>query len=156
MNNHTQTQQTSSAPATSAPAWPALAAIAVGASAVLTAVGTFWDLTGNESGGTTKDDIVLWATFNLGVIAVAAAIVFGLVVRPATPENAGRRGLILAVVGLLSVLVAWTGLPAVMATGAIACVLVDKQSGKPSRKSQAAVAISVLALAGAVVFAIAG
>jgi hypothetical protein len=35
-------------------------------------------------------------------------------------------------------------------------VLVDKQSGKPSRKSQAAVAISVLALAGAVVFAIAG
>lgn len=155
MSTNTHTQQINSTP-TSAPAWPALAAIAVGASAVLTAVGTFWDLTGNESGSATKDDLVVWATFNLGVIAVGAAIVFGLVVRTAAPKNAGRRSLILAVLGLLTVPVAWTGLPAVFATGAVACTLVDKRAGSFSRMAKSALVISALAFAGAVAFAIAG
>jgi hypothetical protein len=151
----TNTQQISTAP-TTAPSWPALAAIGMGAAAVLTAVGTFWDLTGNEDGSATMSDFYLWLTFNLGVIVVAAAIVFGLVVRTATAANAGRRALTLAVIGLVTVPVAWTGLPAVLATGAIGCVMADRHSGRPSRLSQSAVAIAVLAFAGAVVFAIAG
>jgi len=151
---NTTTQQDMTTP-TTAPAWPALGAIGAGTAAVLTAVG-IWDLTGNESGNATKDDFYTWLTFNLGVIVVGSALVFGLVVRPATPANAGRRGLILAVVGLLSVAVFWTGLPAILATGAIACSLVDKRGGRLSRMSQSALAISVVTLGLAIWMAIAG
>jgi len=152
---NTTTQQDMTTP-TTAPAWPALAAIGAGTAAVLTAVGTFWDLTGNESGSATKDDFYIWLTFNLGVIVVGSALVFGLVVRSATPANAGRRGLILAVVGLLSIGVFWTGLPAILATGAIACSLVDKRGGRLSRMSQSALAISVVTLGLAIWMAVAG
>lgn len=133
--------------------WPAMAAAGAGLSAILTAMGTFWDLTDNESGepGGFSEYLIV-----IGIIAVATVVVFGLVARGATPANAGRRSLALAVVGLLSIAVFWAGLPAVLAAGATACALVDRTSGRLGRMSQAAVAISVITVGLAVWLAIAG
>jgi cytochrome bd-type quinol oxidase subunit 2 len=150
MNTHTQ--QVNATP-TTAPAWPVLAAIGAGVSAILIAMGSFWDLTNNEEGQPAG-----WSEFLTvcGIIVVATVVVFGLVVRPATQANAATRALILSVVGFLSLAAFWAGLPAVLAAASIACALIDRQSGRVSRRSYAAVSISVVTVGLALLAAIAG
>jgi hypothetical protein len=133
---------------------PLLAALGIAASAVLTAVGTFWDITGNEpSDNHSASDY--WPV--LAIIAVTAAIVFGLVVRGAERGNPGRRSAVLGVVGVLSVAVFWAGLPMVLAAGSFACALADKdRRGSFGGGSKAGLALSALVTAGAVSAAIAG
>jgi hypothetical protein len=87
------------------------------------------------------------------MIAVGAAVVFGLVVRTAKPATVERRGLILALVGVLSVAVFWTGLPAILAGGASCCALAQ---GPPSAKGKIALALSGLITAVAIWAALAG
>lgn len=138
---------------TNSNAWPAFAAAGAGLSAVLTAVGTFWDLTDNES--SSAESLGEYAPV-LGIIAVATAIVFGLVVRTATPASAPGRALSLAIVGLLSTAVFWAGLPAVLAAGSMACALVDRQDSRLSRRSLIAFVLSVVTIALAIIAAVAG
>lgn len=133
---------------------PLLAALGYGASAVLTAVGTFWDLTDNESGTEHSAGEYLVV---LGMAAVMLAIVFGLVVRTADRGNPGRRSAVLGVVGFLSNAVFWAGFPAVIAAGSVACALIQKdRDDRYSTSSQAGLAVSALAVAAAVWLAIAG
>ena len=133
--------------------WPMFAVIGAGMAAVLTAVGTFLDLTDNEDGGGSVGEYLVV----IGIIAVATAIVFGLVVRTASGDGAGTRALVLALVGLLSSAVFWAGLPSVLAAGAVACALVARdQLGQMPRRATAAVAIAVLTAGLAIVAAIAG
>jgi hypothetical protein len=103
----------------STPGWPLCAALGAGISIILTALGTMWDLTDNESGApSTFVEYLPYA----GMVAVATAVVFGLVVRTATQANARTRGVVLSVLGVLSIAVFWTGFPMVLAAGAIACI----------------------------------
>lgn len=133
---------------------PLLAVLGYATSGVLTAVGTFWDLTDNESG---SDHSVSEYLIVLGIAAVALAIVFGLVVRTAESGNAGRRSAVLGVVGFLSIAVFWAGLPAVIAAGSLACALTQKDQDRSfSASSKAGLALSSLTLAAAVWLAIAG
>ena len=133
---------------------PLLAALGYGASAVLTAVGTFWDITDNESGeGHSAGEYLVV----LGTAAVMLAIVFGLVVRTAERGNPGRRSAVLGVVGFLSNAVFWAGFPAVIAAGSLACALTQKDRDHAfSGASKAGLALSGLSLAAAVWLAIAG
>lgn len=128
--------------------WPLFAAVGAGLSVVLTAVGTFWDLTGNESGS--SDGIVEFLPV-IGAIAVATVLVFGLVVRTATPENGPRRAIVLAVLGFVSLAVFWTGLPTILASGSACCALL-----RLSAAAKAAIAISAVTSALAVVAAVVG
>lgn len=133
---------------------PLLAVLGFAASAVLTAMGTFWDLTDNESG---DDHSIGEYLVVLGIAAVALAIVFGLVVRGAAAGNPGRRAAILGVVGFLSNAVFWAGLPSVIAAGAVACALAQQdRDGALSGTSKAGVALAVLTFAAALWLAIAG
>jgi len=133
---------------------PLLAVLGVAASAVLMAVGTFWDLTDNESGE--GGELTAYAVC-VGLSFVCAAIVFGLVVRTAERGNPGRRAAVLGVVSFLSNAVFWAGFPAVIAAGALACALVQKErSGRFSAGSLVGLAFSAVAVAGAVWLAIAG
>lgn len=83
--------------------------------ALLAAVRTYWNFTGNDPGGNdgTREFLPV-----VGIILVATTVVFGLLVRTASVTNAPRRALGLAITGLLSIAVFWTGLPAVLAAGA--------------------------------------
>jgi hypothetical protein len=133
---------------------PLLAAFGVAASAVLTAMGTFWDLTNNESSN--EHDAGEYLVV-LGIIAVAVAIVFGLVERNAGSGNPGRRAAILAVVSVLSIAVFWAGLPMVLVSGAVACALAEKDKlGSFGAGSKVGLALSVPVTAAAVWLAIAG
>lgn len=114
------------------PTWPALAAIGVGLAAVLTAIGTFWDLTGNDAPSDSKDRFLEYLV-TVGIFVIAAAIVFGLVVRTATPANGATRAIILAVLSLLSLVVFWAGLPAVLAAGAASCALLAAPRGSAAK-----------------------
>jgi len=119
---------------------------------VLTALGTFWDLTGNE-----PDSAQGWEEFLpvIGVILVAAAIVFGLAVRPG--PQAGTRAIVLAVLSVLSLVVFWSGLPAVLAAGSVANAVAARGSdGALTGLAKASIGISAVALALAVAAAIAG
>jgi hypothetical protein len=83
----------------------------------------------------------------LVIIAVLAAIVFGLVV-PRAVSGAwpmARTGLILSVVGLLTVAAFWSGAPPIFAFAGILLGYFARQRGG-SREATAAVAIGVLAL----------
>jgi hypothetical protein len=135
------------------PGWPLFAVIGTSAAAVLTAVGTFTDLTDNETGG---NDISEYLPV-LGIIAVGVVLVFGLIVRTAHGAGAGTRSLALGIVGLLSSAVFWSGLPAVLAAGSVACALTAREeTGRMPRKGIAALVLSAVTVGFAVWAAIAG
>jgi hypothetical protein len=140
----TYAQPTRSAQAT----WPLLAALGAGTSLVLAALGTFWDLTGN---GSTDMGMAEYLPV-VGIVLVATAVVFGLVVRGAEGKGAGTRAIVLAVLSFLSLAVFWTGLPAVLAAGAVACAT----AAHTSMATKVALAISALTVAGAIALAIVG
>jgi len=127
--------------------WPMYAALGAGLALVLTAIGTFGDLVGESSSEHGWGEYAVVA----GIIAVATALVFGLVVRTATPANAGTRAIVLGVLSVLTVLVFWTGLPAVLAFGAIACAVLSR-----SGLAKAAMVLAGIAIVGAGVLAIIG
>ena len=124
---------------------PLLAALGVGAALVLTAVGTFWDVTGNDSPNNDQSDTY---PFVVVVIAVTAALAYGLVVRTAAGGVSGRRSLITGVVAFLSLGVFWSGVPAVLASASVACALVDRDRhgalGSQARAGVAAAGLTVL------------
>ena len=114
-----------------------VAPVAIGAIAlatVLAALGTFGD---SSQDNKARDFLVLCA-----VIAVAAAVVFGWVVpRGLEKEAAGAAALTLSILGLVSVLAFWSGLPPILAAGGALlgwAVLVehmpDERRGNPSRE----------------------
>lgn len=138
---------------TTAPSWPPFAAASAAVSLVLTAIGTFWSpLSKYASQATTRDDVISWLVV-AGIIAVAAALVFGLVVRTATPENASARGLVLSIVGAASIVVFWAGLPVVLAGAAACCALTGTGT---STRDRITLALAALTSAAAVWLALAG
>jgi hypothetical protein len=96
----------------------------------------------------------------LGFVAAGLAVVFGVVVtrglrRPA--ESEARRSLAVAVTGVLSVVVFWTGLPVILATGAL--VLANDARGRLGRTLATipiAIALAALTAVAAVQLALAG
>jgi hypothetical protein len=133
---------------------PLVAAFGIASSALLTAMGTFWDLTDNESGSNHDAGEYLIV---LGMIAVAAAVVYGLVVRTAAAGNPGRRALITSIVGFLSIAVFWAGLPMVLVSGAVACALIEKDKlGSMGAASKVALALSTVTTGLAIMLAIVG
>jgi hypothetical protein len=135
---------------TDAKAWPLLAAAGVGLAIVLVAISTFWDLTGNDDSG--KDLGMPEFLAMVGVTLVGAAIVFGLVARTASASNGGQRGLVLAVLGFLSLVVFWTGLPCVFAAGAAACALVAAPRGATAKVALGIAGVTtVLAVVAAII-----
>ena len=132
---------------------PLMAALGIGASLIVTAVGTFSDLTGNDSRAESWQEYGVVAA----VVVVTAAVVFGLVVRTAAQGNTGRRALALGVVSFLSIAVFWAGLPLVLAAGAIACALTDRDArGGMSGLAKAGVALAAITAAIAAFLAVAG
>jgi hypothetical protein len=62
----------------------------------------------------------------VGFAGAGAALVFGVVVARGlrtAPQQTARRSLIVASVGVVSILVFWTGLPVVLAAGAVTLAL---------------------------------
>ena len=143
-------------PDTSSPT-PVLAALGAATATILTAIGTFADVFGrHEQRSDTMAEFYSWLVV-VGVIAVATALVFGLVVRGATPRNATTRALVLSILAVPTVLIAWSGLPPVLASAAVACALVARgRTGHFGAGDKAALALAALATAGAVAFALAG
>lgn len=110
---------------------PRIAAAAAGAALLLMLVGTYVDTPFKTSGtgrwalvseGQGIGELLLIVAF----AAVGAAVVFGVVVARGlrrAPQGAARAALVVAVVGLLSLAVFWTGLPAIVAAGAAVLAL---------------------------------
>jgi hypothetical protein len=112
------------------------AAVAIAMAAILGAWGSFGD------NGDFSD---YWPV--LVIIGVVAVIVFGLVV-PRGLSGAwptARTGLILSVLGLLTVIAFWSGAPQIFAFAGILLGYVARQRGE-SGLATAAVAIGVLAV----------
>jgi predicted membrane protein len=150
MTTRTSSPRSASATRAASTRLPLLAGLAIGVAAVLTAIGTFYD--NEETGHTLSEWLIV-----LGIIAVGAAVVFGLVVRTAPTGDPARRSLVLAVVALVSGLVFWTGLPVVLAVGAIACALVARDvRGRFDTIPAVAVALSALVIVAVAVLAFTG
>jgi hypothetical protein len=113
------------------------------ASLAFIAVGTFGDgSSGSEHG---------WGEFVFvaGFSAVAVALVFGLAVsRLQASSRAGLVGLILAVLGLLTVVVFWAGVTPALAVGGIMLGLCARRLGRGAGLGTAAVVVGALAVAG--------
>ena len=120
--------------------------------ALASAVGTFANLTGNGSNDYGLTEYV----GDLALIAVATAVVFGLVVRTAQHGSSTRRALTLGALSLPAVLVFWSGLPYILAVGALACARVASRSGSSSRSVGVAVTLSAVSIAVSLFFAVTG
>ena len=120
-----------------------VAPVAIGAIAIATtlaAVGTWAG--GDEQGA--KEFLVVCA-----IIAVAAAVVFGLVVpRGLQREAAGATALTLSVLGLLTVLAFWSGLTPILAGGGALLGWAGRDADRGRVMSRAAIVIGAVALAG--------
>lgn len=115
--------------------WPMFAAMGAGFALVLTAIGTFTDVNGNDTG---QHDSFGQYLIVVGIIAAATAIVFGLVARKPSPTKA----LVLGILAVVTLVAFWAGLPPVFAAGALACAL-----GSPRLTGAAKAGVGLAAIA---------
>lgn len=135
----------------------AFAAGAVGF--VCTLIGTYLDtpyhVMGPERWGLNFTDRHLGEFFFLiGFAVVGAAVVFGVVVRRGlrrAPERAAVYSLIVALIGAVSLIVSWSGLPSILAAGA-AVMAYDARArlGRTPISAAAAMAIAALTVVAAI------
>ena len=113
------------------------AAVAIAVAAILGAWGTF-----GGDGNSTGDYI-----FVLVIIGVLAAIVYGLVVPRAVRGiwPMARTGLILSILGLLTVIVFWSGAPPIFAFAGILLGYFARER-EPSGLATGAILLGVMAL----------
>ncbi|RFU19785.1 hypothetical protein [Geodermatophilus marinus] len=102
-----------------------------------------------------------WAGLALLVAFVAVALVLVALAtaraRAVPPERTARRAAVLATLGALSVLVFWTGLPAVLAGGAVGLsVDVRRRTGALPPVAAVAATLAAVTVAGAVWLAFTG
>lgn len=154
MSTHTQQVNGND---TDAPQWPVFAALGAAVASILTAIGTFVDVFGpKEERSNGMEEFYSWLVA-VGIIAVATALIFGLAVRTARRGNPSTRALVMALLAVPTVIVAWSGLPPVLAAGATACALAARESrGRFSGQDKVSLALVVVAMAGAITFALAG
>jgi heme/copper-type cytochrome/quinol oxidase subunit 2 len=141
-------------------------AFAAGAAAtVLSLAGMYldtpWKGHGNKDWAVTTDhDGLVELVLTLGFVAAGLAVVFGVVVtrglhRPAEAE--ARRSLALAVTGVLSVVVFWTGLPIILAIGALVLASDARaRLGRIPATASIAMALAILTAVAAVQLALVG
>jgi hypothetical protein len=104
-------------------------------------------------------DLPVWLFTNLPIIAVATVLVFTVFVRRALrqhdPGATARTALVLALVAVATIVVFFSGLPSVLAAGALCTALaVREREGRWTTVPGVAVALSAVAVALAVVLAI--
>lgn len=118
------------------------AAAAVGGAVALNALGIFGD--GTEGAEHSAGEF--WIITAL--ILVAAAVVFGVVVRRfGGTARAGTAGLVLAVLGVLLVVPAfWSGLPVVLGAGGLVLGLDARRGAGGTGRGSAAIVIGALAV----------
>jgi hypothetical protein len=96
----------------------------------------------------------------VGFAIVGAAVVFGVVVARAlrtAPQRTARRSLILASVGVVSIVVFWTGLPVILAAGAATLALdARRRLGRLPGTAIAALVLAALITVSAVWLAFTG
>lgn len=117
-----------------------VAIVTIALATVLAAVGTW---SGGDDQGT-KQFLVVCA-----IIAVAAAVVFGLVVpKGLQREAAGATALTLSILGLLTVVAFWSGLTPILAGGGALLGWAGRDADRGRGLSWAAIVIGAIALLG--------
>jgi hypothetical protein len=119
--------------------------------ALFTAVGTFLDLTDNESGSAEDDELVTWLVLMVVLAAIAYALYRFWYGPAAQSPDASTAALVGGVLALLAFPAFWTGLPPVLAVGALVLGL-----RSPTGKGKAGAALAGLALVAAAVLAVTG
>lgn len=133
-----------------------LAVVGAVLSALLTAIGTFWDITGNDESTGSSHDVRDYLV-TLAAITVATIIVYALVVRRAAVGRPGRRSVILGVVAILSLAAFWAGLPIVLAGAAAAAAFAERDKlGGFGGGSKTGLTLAGLTTIAAVALAISG
>ena len=118
-----------------------VAVLAAGLAAALAALGTFGDHY--------ESDQVREYVFVLGIIAVAAGLVFGIVVpRGLAKVAAGGTAVALSILGFLTIAIFWSGLPPVLAAGGMVLGAADWEASRRRFLSRSAVVIGALAVVG--------
>lgn len=133
---------TSTATTTRQDATLSIAAGTAGGAIALNALGIFGD--GTE--GASHNASEFWVI--TGLILVATAVVFGIVVRRLGGTSAaGTTGLVLAVLGLLLVVPAfWSGLPVVLGAGGLTLGLGERRDSGGTGRGSAAIVLGALAV----------
>ena len=110
-----------------------------------------------EQTATGHEDSMLEYLIVLGIIGVAAIVVFGLVVRRGLrKESAAWTALVLSVLGVLTVAAFWSGLPPVLAGGGILLGWVSRDGLRARWVARGAIAIGAFALAADLVVYVTG
>jgi hypothetical protein len=120
-----------------------IAPVAIGAIALATTFAAIGTYVGDQEQGT-KEFLVVCV-----IIAVAAAVVFGLVVpKGLQREAAGVTALALSILGLVTVLAFWSGLTPILAGGGALLGWAGRDAARGRGTSWAAIVIGAIALVG--------
>jgi hypothetical protein len=136
------------------PATAAGAVVGLGCGLVGQYVETPWRA-GSDSWGIAFDDHGGWAALGalLGfvVVGLVAVTVFATAARAVEPRRTARRAVGLAVGGALTLAVYWSGLPALLAAGALGLALDARaRQGRTSLPTATALVLAVLTIVAAV------
>jgi hypothetical protein len=123
----------------------AIATVSIAVAVALAAIGSY---RGDDEHATRQFLIVCV------IILVAAGIVFWIVVPRI--DRLGRGALILAIIGAVSIVLFWTGVPPVLAGGATVLALGARELGTDRGMATAALALAALTVVAAVVIAFVG
>ena len=126
------------ATATRVRTWPAFTAVSLGLGAVAVLLANYSPTHPDVKAGAEADSIAVIAAVYVVAAAIALAVFF-TVVRTATPENADRRSLWIALASVPTVVAFWSALP-IMLAGAVAATALGH--GRPTRMGIAALVIA--------------
>jgi hypothetical protein len=108
-----------------------------------------------NTAGVFSEDAIHWKNWALGFafVAIAAAVVFGLFVRRArvNPNRAWITGLVFAVLGVLTVVAFWSGLPPVFGTAGMYLGIVSFRLGTTTTANRAGAVVAVIGAAALVI-----
>jgi hypothetical protein len=137
------------------------AAVALGCTLVGTYVETPWENSGTGAWGVEFGSNGGWTALAVLVaFLVVGAFVVGLATaraRAVPPERTARRALVLAGLGVLTIAVFWTGLPAILAGGSAGLALdARRRLGRLPAPAAVALTVAALTVVGAVYLAVTG
>lgn len=111
-----------------------------------------------NTAGVFSEVAIHWTNWLIGFAfaAVAIAIVFGVFVRRASrsPDRAWRTGLVLGVLGVLTVWAYWSGLPPIFGFGAIYLGLLCRQEAASSKARRLGVGSALLGIFGLTLYVV--
>lgn len=114
--------------------------------ALFAATGTFKEQTGLFQAELTREHLTDYLLLVLAILVVTILVFWLVVGRAVRSGRPSTTGLVLSVLGILSIIVVWSGLPAILGTGGAFLGMEARKAGAKKGQATAALVVGTLAV----------